>query len=146
MAYQAHHGRLAAVYLDVSAAGTSAVGTSTLTSISGENAWTFDQTRDFVDTTSFGDSSKTSVAGLSDASGDISGIWNTIGAGTMVPNIFGSSVERGIMVFPDLTNNPGWFFSGKANFSPKSAGGVTTAVTLDLHFEAGPSGITWTGP
>jgi hypothetical protein len=146
MAYQAHHGRLARVYIDVTSAGTQAVGTSTLTQIDGENAWTFDQSRDFVDTTSFGDSSKTSVAGLSDATGDITGIFNTVGSGTLVPNIFNSSAERGMMVFPDFTNNPGWYFSGKANFSNKSAGGVTSAVTLDLHFEAGPSGITWTGP
>lgn len=146
MAYTARHGSRARIYIDVTAAGTSAVGTSTLQQIDGTNSWSFDQSRDYVDTTSFGDSSKTNVAGLTNASGDISGIFNTIGNGTLVPNLFTASVERGIMIFPDITNNAGWYASGKAFFSPKSAGGISTAVTLDLHFEAGPTGIVWTGP
>ena len=146
MAYTAHHGRGARIYMDVTAAGTSAVGTTTLQQIDGTNSWSFDQSRDYVDTTSFGDASKTNVAGLPNASGDIGGIFNTVGNGTLVPNIFASSTERGIMIFPDITNNPGWYASGKAFFSPKSAGGISSAVTLDIHFEAGPTGISWTGP
>lgn len=122
------------------------VGTTQLLRIDGVNSWSFDQSRDFVDTTSFGDTSKTNVAGLPNASGDLGGLWNTVGNGTLISNLFGASAERGILVLPDVTNNPGWYFSGKAFFSPKSSGSVTTAVTLDLHFEAGPTGITWTGP
>lgn len=123
-----------------------AVGTSTLTQMYGQNSWTTDTSRDFVDTTSFGDSSKTNVAGLANASGDISGVNNFTGSGSLLKNFVGATAERGFMLFPDITNYNGWYYSGKAYGSQKNAGSSTTAVTLDLHFEAGSSGLTWTNP
>jgi len=144
MSYTADHGRNAAIFADLTTAGTMAVGTSTLTRIEGKNSWTSDNSRDFVDTTSFGDSSKTNVAGLPSASVDVSGNWNFIGEGTLIKNLVGSTTERGFMLFPDITNYPGQYLSGKAFASQKSGGGVTSAVTLDLHFEAGSTGLTWT--
>lgn len=140
------HGRNAAIFVDVSTAGTMAVGTSTLVQINGKNQWTFDQTPDFVDVTSFGDSSKTNVPGLPNANGDISGNWDSAGSGTQIYNVINSTVERGIMIFPDFTNNVTSFISGKAFFGVKSGGGITSAVSFDLHFEAGPTGMNWTHP
>jgi len=144
MAYQADHGRNAAIYADLTTAGTAAVGTSTLTRIEGKNTWASDNSRDFVEVTSFGDASKTNVAGLPSASVDVSGNWNFIGEGSLIKNLVGATAERGFMLFPDVTNYPGTYLSGKAFASQKSGGGVTSAVTLDLHFEAGPSGLVWT--
>lgn len=145
MAYTARHGRNAQIWIDTSAAGTMASsGTANLQLIEGKNTWAFDQSTDFVDTTSFGDASKTSVAGLPSASGDISGVFNLGGAGTLINNIIGASSERAIRLYPDITNLPTTFFAGKSFYSVKTGGAVTGAVTLDIHFEAGPSGITWT--
>lgn len=137
------HGRNAAVFLDCTTAGTQAVGTSTLTQLTGRNQWLFDQSTDFVDTTSFGDTSKNAVSGLPNATGDINGNWDSSGVGTLLYNVIGASSERGMMVFPDYQNNKTDFFSGKAFISVKSGGGVTAAVSMDLHFEAGPTGIVW---
>lgn len=123
-----------------------AVGTSTLTQMYGQNSWNTDTSRDFVDTTSFLDSSKSSVPGLANASCDVAGINNFAGSGSLLKNMVGATLERGFMLFPDLTNYSGWYFSGKAFASQKNAGSTTTAVTLDLHFEAGSTGLTWTNP
>lgn len=142
--YTATHGINAAIFLDTTSAGTQAVGTSTLTQIYGQNSWTTDNSRDFVDTTSFLDSSKTSVPGLANSAADISGINNFTGSGSLIKNFVGATAERGFMLFPDITNYPGWYYSGKGFGSQKRAGSSTTAVTLDLHIEAGPTGLTWT--
>lgn len=40
------------------------------------NNWTLDMTRDRADVTSFGDTTKTSVQGLPDISGDLGGFWD----------------------------------------------------------------------
>ncbi len=141
--YTATHGINAALFLDVSTAGTMAVGTATLTQIYGQNTWNADNSRDFADTTSFLDTSKTAVPGLPNSALDVSGIQNFTGSGSLVKNFVTATLERGLMLFPDITNYNGWFFSGKAFASQKRGGSTTTAVTLDLHFEAGPTGLTW---
>ena len=144
--YTATHGINAALFLDLSTAGTMAVGTSTLTQVFGGNAWTADNSRDFVDTTSFGDSSRTSVPGLANAACDVNGIQSFSGSGSLVKNMVNATLERGFMLFPDYTNYKTWYLSGKAFASQKMAGSTTTAVTLDLHFEPGSTGLTWTIP
>lgn len=140
------HGRNAAIFIDCSAAGTFAPGTVNLTQLNGKNTWSFDQTADRVDVTAFGDSSKTTVAGLPNAEGDVSGAWDSSGSGTLVYNIIGASTERAVQIYPDYTNNKTSYISGYAFFDVKSGGGVTSAVSLDIHFTAGPSGMTWTHP
>lgn len=137
------HGRNAAIFFDCTTAGTQAVGTSTLTQLTGKNQWTFDQSTDFVDTTSFGDTSKNAVTGLPNAVGDITGNWDSAGVGTLLYNIIGASSERGMMIFPDYLNNKTQFVTGKAFVGVKSGGGVTSAVSMDIHFEAGPTGLVW---
>src|SRR5690349_4425801 len=145
MAYTARHGRNAKIWIDTSSAGTMASsGTADLQLLEGKNTWDLDQAVDFVDTTSFGDSTKTSVAGLPNAAGNISGVFNLGGAGTLINNLIGHSSERAIRIYPDFTNQPGTFYAGKAFFSVKTSGSVTSAVTLDIQFQAGPTGITWT--
>jgi hypothetical protein len=147
MSYSADHGRNAAIWIDCSTAGTmSSSGTANLNRIEGKNTWTADNSRDFVDTTSFGDSSKTNVAGLPNASIDISGNWDFAGSGSLIKNFTGAVLERAVIIFPDYVTYPTWFLSGKGFGSQKSGGGVSSAVTLDLHIEAGPSGLTWTTP
>ena len=146
MAQTPRHGRLGRIYVDATTAGTQAVGTSTLTLIEGKREWSFDQSVDFVDTTDFGASSKSQVAGLSGSSGDIGGNWDSAGSGTLLYNVINATAERGLMIFPDFTNNLTTYISGKAFFSVKSGGSIDSAVSFDLHFEGGPTGLSWTHP
>ncbi len=143
------HGLNAQIWIDTSSAGTFtagtlAAGTANLERIGSKNSWSLDMSRDFVDVTSFGDTTKTQVAGLPSASGDIGGNWDS--TGTLIYNLTGATTERAIMVFPDATNNLTTWFAGKAFFSAKASGSNTSAVGWDLHFEAGPTGITWYHP
>lgn len=142
------HGRNAQVWIDVSSAGTNAAGTNggSCVLITGRNSWSLDQSVDFVDVTSFGDTTKNSVAGLPGASGDVSGHWDTVGVGTLLYNLIGASTERAIVIVPDATNNSSTFLTGKAFYSVKWGGSTTDAVNFDIHFEAGPTGLTWTHP
>lgn len=124
--------------------GTLAAATANLALITSKNSWSFDQSRDLVEVTSFGDTSKTRVAGLADAQGDIAGYLDF--ADTLIYNAMTSSTERGIVIFPDGTNNVTTFIIGKAFFSPKYGGAETSAVTLDITYSAGPSGMTLQHP
>jgi|SRR5580765_2217886 len=141
----ARHGINGQIWMDTSAAGTFASsGTANLQLISDKASWAFDANRDFVDVTSFGNTSKTQVAGLPGASGDITGFWDSSGAGSLViNNCQNASSERAIRILPDSVNTPTSVISGKAFFAIKGGGGVGSAVTFEIHFEAGPSGITW---
>lgn len=131
------------IWMDISAAGTfAATGTANLTLISGKNSWSFDASRDFVEVTSFGDTSKTKVAGLANAAGDIKGFWVSSGAGTLINNFTGSTTERALIIIPDVTNNQTQWIAGKAFGSKSLSGGVAEAVGFDIHYEAGPSGMT----
>ena len=104
-----------------------------------------DAARDFVDVTSFGDLSKSQVAGLPGASGDVTGFWDSAGAGSLIiANCQNASTERAIRIYPDATNATTSIISGKAFFSIKGGGAVDAAVSFDIHYEAGPSGMTWT--
>lgn len=144
MAGTRRHGFNAAIYVDTSTGGSAAVGTATLTLVTSKNSWTVDNTRNLVNVTSFGDTSETNVAGLVGAKGDFQGFEDF--ADTAMFNAMTSSIERGCMIFPDYTNNPGTFFSGKAFFDSKYGGSETGAVTQAVTFTAGPSGMTWTHP
>jgi|SRR5580765_227462 len=141
----ARHGINAKIWLDTSASGTFAsTGTLNLENIGAKNSWTFDASREFVDVTSFGDTSRTSVAGLQGASGDITGFWDSAGSGSLIlTNIQAATTERAIRIYPDFTNAPTSIISGKAFFSLKGGGSTTSAVSFEIHYEAGPSGMTW---
>lgn len=135
----------ATIWMDTSAAGTMpigtlAAGTSNLALITSKNSWTFDQSRDLIEVTSFGDTSKTRVAGLQDGQGEIDGFLDF--GDTNLYTALNSSTERGIIIFPDATNNLTTFIIGKAFFSPKYGGQESSAVTLDITYAAGPSGMT----
>lgn len=144
MSKTVRHGINAAIYADTSVGGTAAVGTATLTLLTAKGSWSIDQTRDLVETTSFGDASKNRVAGLQDGQGTIGGFKDF--ADNAIWAALSASAERGLIIIPDAANNPGTFYSGKAFFSPKYAGSTTTAVTEDITFTAGPSAMAWTHP
>jgi hypothetical protein len=140
------HGLNAKIFIDTSAAGTFAggsvaAGTANLALITSKNTWAFDQSRAFVDVTAFLATSLSNVPGLPAASGDINGFLDF--SDTLIKNVYGATTERAIMIFPDFNNEIGTIIYGKAFFSAKSGGSTTSADTLDLHFEAGPSGMSY---
>jgi hypothetical protein len=140
------HGLNAKIFIDTSAVGTFAggsvaAGTANLALVTSKNSWSFDQSRDFVDVTAFLMTSKANVPGLPSASGDVTGFLDF--SDTLMKNVYGATTERAIMIFPDFTNEIGTIIYGKAFFSAKTAGSTTAADTLELHFEAGPSGMQY---
>ncbi len=133
MAGTRRHGVNAAIWMDISSGGAATVGTTiggtnTLTLITSKASWSYDQSRDFVDVTSFGDTSKTAVAGLSGSSGTISGYWDMAGGSIFMA--LTDTKERGIIIQPDARNDPTKFISGYAFFSGKVGGGVLKAVAV----------------
>lgn len=140
------HGLNAKIFIDTSAAGTFAggsvaAGTANLALVTSKNSWSFDQSRDFVDATVFLATSKTALPGLANGSGDINGFFDF--SDTNIKTLFTATTERAIMIFPDFTNEIGTIIYGKAFFSAKSGGSTTSVDSLDLHFEAGPSGMQY---
>ena len=64
-----YHGRAGRVYLSTTGAGTAVA-------VVGLNAWSLDMPTDRVEVSEFGDTNKTYVQGLPDATGTISGFWD----------------------------------------------------------------------
>lgn len=65
-----YHGKNGVVYLSITGAGAA-------TSIIGLNKWSIDMPTDKVEVTAFGASNKAYVAGVPDASGTLSGFWDS---------------------------------------------------------------------
>lgn len=137
-------GRNARIYIDCSSAGTMAVGTLNTTLVNSKNKWTFDQSPAYIDVTAFEATSIQRVIGIADGQGDIGGNWDA--TGTLVYNLINAPTERALLIFPDWVNNPEQYVSGKAFFGLKYGGDLTGAVSNDIHFVAGPTGLAWTHP
>lgn len=108
-------GRNGRIYIDKSsAANGSASPISTL------QTWSISQTRDRVETTCLGDTSKQYIMGLGDASGSFAGL---IDLAEVNFNTIADGNARKMYIYPDRSNHQGiyWF---------------TTAV-LDASFDSG---------
>lgn len=94
--------------------------------------WTIDFTVDKVDVTAFGDSNKTYVAGLPDASGTTSGFYDTESAQLYTAGQDG--LARKFYLYPDTTD--GDYFFGTALFDFSASGAVDGAVTISSSWSA----------
>lgn len=83
------------------------------------------QTRDKTDVTSFGDTTKTYVAGLADASGSFSGFWDSAGGLQAVAD----GVARKFYLYPSTTDaTKYWFGTGTFDITVStSVGGAVEA-------------------
>ncbi len=142
------HGRFGQIWIDMSSAGTMALGTTAagtgvLNLLRGVTDWTLDWQPDFVDVTCIGDTSKTSLSGLPNGSGDINGNWDFTGSGSLIKNILSPTAtnERSMIIFPDISNYGTIFWSGKFYFGATTGGGAASAVTRNLKFTPGPSAL-----
>jgi hypothetical protein len=116
-------GRNAAIYMGVT---TSAAASP----ITFQNSWSMEFTTDKIDVTSFGDSTKTYVAGIADATGQFAGFYDDASAQTYTAAIDGLS--RRFYLYPN-SNLPTQYFFGTifADMSINSevAGAVQVSAT-----------------
>ena len=123
-------GRNAAVYIDVSSAGTSAA-----TPISLKNKWTLDQTTDKYEVTAFGDANKSYVTGVPDAKGTLTGFWDA--DDITYYNLIGSSAARKLYLYPDRLNNVTTYFFTTGFFDISHDTGTAQVVNFTGNWSAG---------
>lgn len=130
MASQREHGRNGIVYFGITqSAGVSAAASP----VAFLTDWTVNKTTDKVDVTAMGDSNKTYVAGLPDASGDFSGWYDYFTPQTYTAA--GDGIPRNFYLYPN-TNNPADYFYGTILADFAAAGGVSAAVSLKATWSA----------
>lgn len=134
------HGRNGALYVDSSAAAN-----STATIVAYMADFTVNGTRDRVDVTSFGDTTKTYVAGLADASGTINGFYNdasnsiyTIADGNARTFYIYADASSTANMAPIAGSGKGYWY-GTGTFDVSSTSGVSDAAKVTLNWNAATS-------
>jgi len=130
-------GRNGRIYIDTS----SAANGSQITSMSTIQSWSINQSRDRVETTCFGDSSKQYIMGLGDASGSFSGLidlavtgWKTIADGN----------ARALAIYPDISNHSTIYWQTTAVMDVSYESGVNDLVKASINW-ASASDLTGYG-
>lgn len=95
------HGRNGAIYVS-STSGGAAV------SLSGKTKWSINMSVDSVDATSFGDTTKTYLAGLPDGSVDFEGFYDF--AADAIFTAATDGLARKVYLYPDSTDTTKYFF------------------------------------
>jgi hypothetical protein len=119
-------GRNGRVYLAIASAGVAEP-------IAFQNKWSLNSASDKIEVTAFGDTNKTYVAGLPDASGDFSGFYDDATAQTYTASQDG--VARKFYLYPSLLTVSQYFF-GTVLVDFSAEGGVADAVTAAASWSA----------
>ena len=124
-------GRKGRIYVD-----TSTAANGSAKPIANLNSWSFNRATDKIETTSFGDSTKTYVVSLEDAQGDFSGFWDTDGDQYKVSRTVDGG--RSFYLYPtnDVTTKY-WF--GKGHFDVSVNATVGGAVEVSGSWAAATS-------
>jgi len=120
-------GRKGRLYADTSVAANAAA-----TPIANLNSWSINQTTDRTEVTAFGDTTKTYIAGLRDASGDFGGFWDT--DGVLYNTTDGNS--RKFYLYENNENNATNYWYGTATFDITTNGTVGGAVEVSGSWAA----------
>lgn len=123
------HGRKGRLYVAITSGGTAEP-------LANLNNWTFDSNTDKVDTTVFGDTNKTSAAGLPNAAGTFAGFYDSGTAQTYTASTDG--VARKFYLYP-TTDIAGTYWFGTALFDFTAGGAVDGAVTVSGSWTAASS-------
>lgn len=115
-------GRKGRIYIDVSTNGSGAA-----VPIANLSSWSLNRSTDKIDTTSFGDESKTYVVSLPDAQLDFSGFWDTDGDQYKVAAAIDGGRKTYLYVTTDTTTKY-WF--GKFHFDVSVSETVSGAVEV----------------
>ena len=124
-------GRKGRIYVDVSSAGTGAA-----VPIANLNSFSLNRSTDKIETTSFGDSSKTYVVGLVDAQGDFSGFWDTAGDQYKISAAIDGG--RKFYLYP-TTDTATQYWFGRAHFDVSVSEQVSGAVEVSGSWAAAVS-------
>jgi hypothetical protein len=119
-------GRNAAIYVGA----TTSAQASTLTF---QNSWSMSFETERIDVTAFGDSNKSYVTGIADASGEFSGFYDDATAQTLTAAIDG--LARKFYLYPN-TNTATQYFFGTVFVDFKANGGVAGAVEVAASWGA----------
>jgi hypothetical protein len=125
------HGRNGRLYADFSAnGGAAAVPVASL------RQWSVDFSSDRIDSTCFGDLTKQYLAGLPDASGSFSGLYDDAS-----PSAYAAAIDNGInnarrfYLYPD-TNSSSQYWFGTAFFDASYSASVDGAIELSGNWSA----------
>lgn len=124
------HGRRGRVYVGLASDTAQAEPVAFL------NRWSLNSSADRVDVTSFGDTTKTYVAGLPDAQGTFAGFYDT--ASAQLYTAASDGLARKAYLYPDTTATSTYWF-GTAFFDFSIEDGVDAAVTISGNFAAASS-------
>lgn len=121
-------GRNGRIYIDMSAnANGSASPISTL------QTWSISQTRDRVETTCLGDSSKQYIMGLGDATGSFAGL---IDLGEVNFSTIADGNARKMYIYPDRANHQGIYWFTTAVLDASFDSGVNDLVKASVNWAA----------
>lgn len=115
-------GRNARVYLEITSGGSAQP-------VPFLNSFTIKSTTDRYETTAFGDTGKTYVAGLPDAQGDLGGFYDDATAQMFTASQDG--VARKIYFYPDIANAAGvyWYCTAFVDFNLDVGVSAAEAIT-----------------
>lgn len=124
------------VYVDQSADGTGSA--SPLRYVS---SWTLDGSVDEIDVTAFGDSNKTTIAGLPSCNGTVKGFYDdtTTTGSTALWAIAQGGVARKTYLYSKAPSTSGPYWHGKANWSISYEVDVNGAVAISGTWSAATS-------
>lgn len=122
-----HHGKSGSILFSTTGSGTPA----TTQSLSG---WTLDLDTDLVDVTCFGDANKVFVQGLKNIQGTFTGVWDDAFDALFVAA--DSTDGTNIILYPDITNKPTYYWRGPAWLSASVDASNTDAVKISGKFSA----------
>lgn len=123
------HGRKGRLYVDLTGSGSAEP-------VAYLSMFSIDFASDRVDVTALGDSNKTYVQGLSDASGSYSGFYDTASAQLYTAATDGAA--RKFYLYP-TTDTAGTYWFGTAFFDFNTSGGVDKAAEIGGSFQAASS-------
>ena len=139
------HGRNGSLIVDTAASPAAEGAATTAAEILYLADWSIDQSRDRVEVTSFGDSTKTYVAGLADASGSLNGFLTddslniyTLADGEARSFYLYLDNTSGATQAPVAESGKGYWY-GLATFDTSTSGGVSDAVKVTLNWSAASS-------
>ena len=138
------HGRNGRLYVDT-AATAAAEGAATATEIPFLADYSIEQARDRAEVTSFGDTTKTYVAGLADASGSLNGFLDdssleiyTIADGSPRAFYLYLDASSGARQAPVDSSGAGYWY-GLATFDVSTNEGVGDAAKVTINWSASTS-------
>lgn len=130
MPSQREHGRGGVIYMGLTQTGGVSAAASPIAFLTD---WTVNKVTDKVEVTAFGDSNKTYVAGLPDATGDFSGWYDNFTPQTYVAA--GDGIPRNFYLYPNQLV-PTDYFYGTILPDFSAAGGVSAAVSVKSSWNA----------